>query len=63
MTSDLILQSQPCPIQENTNKAVSYRATREIFLSRKKSFPMEAALDMQLQVVMKLLTKVMLIPR
>ena len=36
ITGDLILQSQPYPIQENTNKAVSYRAARDIFLSRKK---------------------------
>ena len=46
MTGDLVLQSQPCPIQENTNKAVSYRAARDIVLSRKESLPMEAALDM-----------------
>ena len=34
------------PVQGNTNKAVSYETQREIFLSRKESFPMEADINM-----------------
>ena len=34
------------PVQGNTNKAVSYETQREIFLSRKESFPMETDINM-----------------
>ena len=43
---DLILQPQPYPIQGNTNKAISYETQREIFLSRRESFPMQADINM-----------------
>ena len=34
------------PVQGNTNKAVSYETQREIFFSRKESFPMETDINM-----------------
>ena len=34
------------PVQGNTNKAVSYETQREIFSSRKESFPMQADINM-----------------
>ena len=40
LTGDLILPHDNYPVQGNTNKAVSYETQREIFLSRKESFPM-----------------------
>ena len=46
MTGDLILPHDSYPVQGNTNKAVSYETQREIFLSRKESFPMQVALNM-----------------
>ena len=45
MTGALIVPKDNQPVQENTNKVISYESTKEIFLSRKKSFPMEDAID------------------
>ena len=46
MTGDLILPHYNYPVQGNTNKAISYETQREIFISRKETFPMETSLDM-----------------
>ena len=46
LTGDLILPHDNYPVQGNTNKAVSYETQREIFLSRKESFPMQADINM-----------------
>ena len=46
LTGDLILSHDNYPVQGNTNKAVSYETQREIFLSRKESFPMQADINM-----------------
>ena len=42
----MILPHDNYPVQGNTNKAVSYETQREIFLSRKESFPMQADINM-----------------
>ena len=46
LTGDLILPRDSFPVQGNTNKAVSYETQREIFLSRKESFPMQTDINM-----------------
>ena len=46
LTGDLILVHDSYPVQGNTNKAVSYETQREIFFSRKESFPMQADINM-----------------
>ena len=46
LTGDLILPHDSYPVQGNANKAVSYETQREIFLSRKESFPMQADINM-----------------
>ena len=46
MNGDLILPHDSYPVQGNTNKAISYETQREIFLSRRESFPMQADIDM-----------------
>ena len=46
LTGDLILPHDNYPVQGNTDKAVSYETQREIFLSRKESFPMQADINM-----------------
>ena len=46
LTGDLILPHDSYPVQGNTNKVVSYETQREIFLSRRESFPLETDLDM-----------------
>ena len=46
LSGDLILPRDSFPVQGNTNKAVSYETQREIFLSRKESFPMQADINM-----------------
>ena len=46
LTGDLILVQDSYSVQGNTNKAVSYETQREIFLSRKESFPMQADINM-----------------
>lgn len=57
MAGDLILQSQPYPIQGNTNKALSYRAARDIFLSCKESFQMDTSIDMNNKTSHEAVTK------
>ena len=51
MTGDLILPHYNYPVQGNTNKAISYETQREIFISRKETFPMETSLDMNNYVI------------
>ena len=51
MTGDLILPHYNYPVQGNTNKAISYETVREIFASRKETFPMETSLDMNNNVI------------
>ena len=46
MTGDLILPHYNYPVQGNTNKAISYETQREIFISRKETFPMEKDINM-----------------
>ena len=46
MTGDLILPHYNYPVQGNTNKAISYETQREIFISRKETFPMETDINM-----------------
>ena len=46
LTGDLILPHDSYPVQGNTNKVISYETQREIFLSRKESFPMETDIIM-----------------
>ena len=46
LSGDLILPHDSYPVEGNTNKAVSYETQREIFLSRKESFPMQADINM-----------------
>ena len=46
LSGDLILPHDSYPVQGNTNKAVSYETQREMFLSRKESFPMETDINM-----------------
>ena len=46
LTGDLVLPHDSYPVQGNTNKTVSYETQREIFLSRKESFPMQADINM-----------------
>ena len=51
MTGDLILPHYNYPVQGNTNKAISYETQREVFLSRKESFPMETVLNMNNNII------------
>ena len=46
MNGDLILPHDSYPVDGNTNKAISYETQREIFLSRRESFPMQADIYM-----------------
>ena len=46
MTGDLILPHDNYPVQGNTNKAISYETQREIFISRKETFPLETNINM-----------------
>ena len=46
LSGDLILPHDSYPVQGNTNKAVSYETQREIFLSRKESFPMQTDINL-----------------
>ena len=46
MTGDIILPKHDYPITGNTNKVINYEALREIFLSRKESFPMDTDINM-----------------
>ena len=46
MTGALIVPDKNYPVQGNTNEVISYRNIRDIFLSRKESFPMDTSIDM-----------------
>ena len=46
MNGDLILPHDSYPVEGNANKAISYETQREIFLSRRESFPMQADINM-----------------
>ena len=46
MIGPLIVPKDDYPVQGNLNKVINYEATREIFLSRKESRPMNTELDM-----------------
>ena len=46
MNGDLILPHDSYPVEGKTNKAISYETQREIFLSRRESFPMQADINM-----------------
>ena len=46
MNGDLILPHDSYPVEGNTNIAISYETQREIFLSRRESFPMQADINM-----------------
>ena len=46
MNGDLILPHDSYPVEGNTNKAISYETQREIFLSRRESFQMQADINM-----------------
>ena len=52
----MILPHDSFPVQGNTNKAVSYETQREIFLSRKESFPMQADINMNNNFVQNVAT-------
>ena len=56
LSGDLILPHDSYPVQGNTNKAVSYETQREIFLSRKESFPMETDINMNNNFVQNVAT-------
>ena len=56
LSGDLILVHDSFPVQGNTNKAVSYETQREIFLSRKESFPMQADINMNNNFVQNVAT-------
>ena len=46
MIGPLIVPKDNYPVQGNLNKVINYEATREIFLSRKESRPMNTEIDM-----------------
>ena len=56
LSGDLILPHDSYPVQGNTNKVVSYETQREIFLSRKESFPMQADLNMNNNFIQNITT-------
>ena len=56
MTGDLILPHHNYPIPGNTNKAISYESQREIFLSRRESFPMQADINMNNNFIQNIAT-------
>ena len=56
MTGDLILPHDSFPVAGNTNKAISYETHREIFLSRRESFPMQADINMNNNFIQNIAT-------
>ena len=56
MNGDLILPHDSYPVDGNTNKAISYETQREIFLSRRESFPMQADINMNNNFIQNILT-------
>ena len=56
MNGDLILPHDSYPVGGNTNKAISYESQREIFLSRRESFPMQADINMNNNFIQNIAT-------
>ena len=56
MTGVLIFPHYNYPVQDNTNKAISYETQREIFLSRNEDFPMETSLNMNNNIILNVAT-------
>ena len=56
MNGDLILPHDSYPVEGNTNKAISYETQREIFLSRRESFPMQADINMNNNFIQNVVT-------
>ena len=56
MTGDLILPHYNYPVQGNTNKAINYETQREIFLSRRESYPMQTVINMNNNLIENLKT-------
>ena len=56
MNGDLILPHDSYPVDGNTNKAISYETQREIFLSRRESFPMQADINMNNNFIQNIAT-------
>ena len=56
MTGNLILPHHNYPIPGNTNKVINYESQREIFLSRRESFPMQADINMNNNFIQNIAT-------
>ena len=56
MNGDLILPHDSYPVEGNTNKAISYETQREIFLSRRESFPIQADINMNNNFIQNIAT-------
>ena len=56
MNGDLILPHDSYPVGGNTNKAISYETQREIFLSRRESFPMQTDINMNNNFIQNIAT-------
>ena len=56
ITGDLILPHYNYPVQGNTNKAISYETQREIFISRKETFPLETDINMNNNLIQNVAT-------
>ena len=56
MTGEMILPNYNYPVTSNTNKAISYENIREIFLSRRESFPMQADINMNNNFIQNIAT-------
>ena len=56
MNGDLILPHDSYPVDGNTNKGISYETQREIFLSRRESFPMQADINMNNNFIQNIAT-------
>ena len=56
MNGDLILPHHNYPIPGNTNKVINCESQREIFLSRRESFPMQADINMNNNLIQNIAT-------
>ena len=56
MTGEMFLPNYNYPVTGNTNKAISYENIREIFLSRRESFPMQADINMNNNFIQNIAT-------
>ena len=56
INGDLILPHDSYPVEGNTNKAISYETQREIFLSRRESFPMQVDINMNNKFIQNVAT-------